>query len=315
MKTIDQQVEIALATFNGATYLEEFLCSLDSQSCRNWRLVARDDGSSDETVSIVENWAALQGKGGVVQSGASNLGVIRNFSEILASTTAQYVMLADQDDVWYPDKVRKSLAAIQKIEERGERGMIPALVFTDLHITDQALHVTHQSFMRMQGLEKLCSPSFPQLLTQNVAPGCTMIVNRALLEIALPIPVEAAMHDWWLIQVASLFGKIGYIDEPTIAYRQHGNNQVGASSRCLTSIFLDITNGAGKYKQRLQHAEKQAGALVDRYFGTMKEADLAAATVFSTLSSYRPMQRRLAAWRHGLKKAGFLRSAGFYCLM
>lgn len=314
MKTLDHQVEIALATFNGAEYLEEFLGSLVCQSYRNWTIVARDDGSRDGTVSILEKWNTLHGKAALVDGGTANLGVIRNFSEVLANTSAPYVMLADQDDVWYREKIGQSLAAIRKIEALEGEGC-PALVFTDLHITDQSLSVTHPSFIRMQGLEKLCNPHFRQLLTQNVAPGCTMIVNRALLEIALPIPSEAAMHDWWLIQVASLFGSIGFIDEPTIAYRQHGNNQVGATARGFTSIFADIINGGGKYKRRLGQAQMQAGALIARYADSMNEAELAAAVTFSSLSAYRPLYRQFKAWRHGLSKAGFVRNAGFYCLM
>ena len=167
----------------------------------------------------------------------------------------------------------------------------------------------------MLGLEQLQEPNFIQLLTQNVAPGCTMIVNRALLNIALPIPYEAVMHDWWLILVASLFGRIGYINEPTIAYRQHESNQVGANSLSLNAMLRDIRNSGASYKRRLLQAQLQAGALIARYGEKMDKSDLAAASVYASLSTRPFLLRRIIAWRYGLRKNGFIRNAGFYLLM
>jgi glycosyltransferase involved in cell wall biosynthesis len=304
-------VDICLATYNGERFLEQFYCSLAQQSHKEWSLSVRDDISTDLTRSVINKIAACDSRIHIVNDNYGNLGVIRNFSTLLSGSTSKYVMLADQDDVWYPEKVARSLAAIRELEQINPGHIQPALVFSDLHVVDASLNVIHSSFVHMQGLEKLRQPSFSQLLTQNVAPGCTIIVNRALLDLALPVPVEAAMHDWWLMQVASLFGVIGYIDEPTMAYRQHESNQVGAKLLNLSSLLKNCVD----YKFRLDKAQLQVRTLIGRYSERMCKANLETATAFAELSRLPPILRQLTAWRYGLKKSGFMRNIGFYLLM
>ena len=304
-------VDICLATYNGEHFLEEFYNSLAKQLHHEWILLIRDDMSTDSTPSVTDKIAVSDSRVRLVDDNCGNLGVIKNFSTLLSFSTSKYVMLADQDDIWYPEKVAKSLSAIQELEQVNPGHIRPALVFSDLHVVDANLNVIHTSFVHMQGLEKLRQPSFRQLLTQNAAPGCTIIVNRALLDLALPIPVEAVMHDWWLMQVASLFGVIGYIDEPTMAYRQHDSNQVGARSHNLSNILRNCVD----YKLGLDKAQLQARTLIKRYSEKMAKAELETATAFAELSRRPPVLRQLSAWRHGLKKTGFVRNCGFYFLM
>ncbi len=312
---IYSDVNIVLAIYNGENYLPEFLESLEKQNVFGWKLLYRDDGSSDKSVTILENFKSKKFEINKKYDSLGNIGVINNFSSLLSQSTGKYVMLADQDDIWYPDKIATSLAAIQKMEKDDTGKIKPALVFSDLHVVDDNLNITHPSFIKMQGLEQLCQPSFLQLLTQNVAPGCTMIVNRALLDLALPIPVDIAMHDWWLIQVASLFGRIDFLKKPTIAYRQHQKNLVGARSRSLISISKDIFKSTDGYRSRQLKAQRQASAIIIRYANTMNKSDKAAAIAFSNLSKKLLLVRQLTAFRYGLKQSGFLRNFGFYCLM
>lgn len=308
-------LDLVLAIYNGERFLPQFLDSLNAQSRSGWRMIYRDDESDDKSIQVLQNYHSSNFNIIRVTSVRGNLGVVGNFSCLLQQSDASYVMLADQDDVWYSEKIAKSFAAIKQLE-RNEAGVIqPSLVFTDVNVVDVDINIQHPSFQKMQGLEWLMKPKFNQLLTQNVAPGCTMIVNRALLDLALPIPMEAAMHDWWLMQVASLFGRIGYIDEPTMAYRQHGGNQVGATSCSLKSMLQDILNGGANYKKRLLQAQLQAGALIDRYAEKMDRSNLATASVFASLSTRPLLLRQIIAWRYGLRKNGFIRNAGFYLLM
>jgi hypothetical protein len=308
-------VDICLATYNGCRYFQEFHASLERQSHADWRVIARDDGSGDATPAMLAALAASQPRFTVLDDGMGNVGVIRNFSLLLAASTADYVMLADQDDVWYPDKVARSLAAIRRIERGADGTIVPALVFTDLDVVDANLQPTGATFLHMQGLSAMSQPRFRQLLTQNVAPGCTMIVNRALLALALPIPAEVAMHDWWLIQIAAQFGKVGFIAEPTIAYRQHEGNVVGAKTSRLSAIAVDMLRGSAAYRQRLRNAQRQAASFLERYGARMEDADRDAARVFAGLSNYPPLLRQALAARYGLRKAGLLRTVGFYLLM
>jgi glycosyltransferase involved in cell wall biosynthesis len=308
-------LDLVLAIYNGEKFLPQLLDSLNAQSRSGWRMIYRDDDSDDKSIQVLQNYHSSNFNIIRDTSVQGNLGVVGNFSCLLQQSNASYVMLADQDDVWYSEKIAKSFAAIRQLE-RNVAGVIqPTLVFTDVNVVDVDINIQHSSFLKMQGLERLMKPKFNQLLTQNVAPGCTMIVNRALLDLALPIPMEAAMHDWWLMQVASLFGRIGYIDEPTMAYRQHGANQVGATSRSLKSMMQDILNGGANYKKRLLQAQLQAGTLIDRYSEKMDRSDLAAASVFASLPTKPLLLRQIIAWQNGLRKTGFIRNAGFYFLM
>ncbi len=308
-------VDVLLATYNGEKFLPSFLKSLNEQTQHMDRLLFRDDGSKDNTLNILKSFCSDNFLIAKSDSIDGNLGVIGNFSCILEESSAQYVLLADQDDVWYPEKIAKSLARIIELEKTEVGGIRPALVFSDLHVVDENLNLVNPSFIKMQGLEKLQQPNFIQLLTQNVAPGCSMIVNRALLDIAVPIPCEAAMHDWWLMLVASLFGGIDYLDEPTVAYRQHGGNQVGAKSLDLLAILKDAVKGGDLYRHRISQAQLQAKTIVARYGKEMRKSDLAAATAFVSLPEFSRGYRQFLAWRHGLKKSGCIRNIGFYCLM
>lgn len=142
-----------------------------------------------------------------------------------------------------------------------------------------------------------------------------MIVNRSLLKRALPVPSSAVMHDWWLIQVAALLGVVGFVDEPTIAYRQHGSNQIGATSLSVGSVLRDLMQGGRRYKNRIRHAQVQAASLLQRYGELMSEQEAGAVKAFATLSEQRLLTRQWIAYRHRLSKTGAIRNIGFYFLM
>ena len=306
---MDFFVDICLATYNGESYIEEFYSSLVQQSHKKWSLLIRDDMSIDSTLSIIKKISAHDSRVHLANGDYGNLGIIGNFSKVISSSTSEYVMLADQDDVWYPDKVETALKAIRSLEQANYGHITPTLVFSDLNVVDANLNLIHPSFIRMVGFENLTKPSFSQLLTQNIAPGCAMIVNRSLLDLALPIPKEAVMHDWWLILIASLFGHIGYIDKPTMAYRQHGKNNIGVPSYNVFDLFN------GKYKKRLHKSQIQAAAIVSRYSNEMNTQDLVKSNVFANLSLNPRLFRQVLAYKNGLKKSGFIRNVVFYLLM
>jgi glycosyltransferase involved in cell wall biosynthesis len=305
-------LNICLATYNGEKFLWNFYSSLKQQTYTNWSLIVRDDLSTDSTPLITKRFLS-EGAPHVatIESGRSSAGTVENFSVLLCHSTANYVMLADQDDIWYPDKILDSLTMIRALEMDTTSGIRPAVVFTDLHVVDETLTLLHPSYFDKQGMRSLRRPTFRRLLTQNVAPGCTMIVNRELLNRALPIPHNAVMHDWWLMLVASLFGVISCLDKPTMAYRQHGNNQVGARGFRPAFLFRSMF----VYRCHIRRAEAQAAELVDQYRESMTATDLSSAEGFANLPNLPPMIRQLSALRHRLFKAGWIRNAAFYTFM
>jgi glycosyltransferase involved in cell wall biosynthesis len=131
----DGAIDVAMATYNGGRYLPAMLASMVEQHHPGLRLVVCDDGSSDGTVQFLETFDGLPVD---VTRNPSNLGARDNFSRALGLTTAPYVMLADQDDVWMPDKVSLMLRRMKEIEDEAGAAT-PILVFSDLHIVDTDL--------------------------------------------------------------------------------------------------------------------------------------------------------------------------------
>lgn len=309
-----QQIDIALGLYNGKEYLNEFLNSLEEQTFRNWRLVVRDDGSVDNSLDIVIRWARENNRPlKVVHDLLGNLQVIGNFSTCLQHTDAPYVMLADQDDVWFPHKVEDAFEAILRLESECPVGT-PIAVYCDLQVVDASLHEIHPSMLEMQQQGRRRLPSMPQLLAQNVAPGCSMIVNRALLDVGLPIPPQAAMHDWWLVLLAQALGKVGHINRPGIAYRQHGNNQVGAKRGGIVSMFhAFLRGGVTTYRSRFERSKCQAFALARRI--PLDHPHQEVLRLYAGLHTLPPLIRQVRAYQAGISKVGKFRNLVFFLLM
>lgn len=307
------QVDVALGLYNGGKYLPEFLSSLQVQTLQDWRLVVRDDGSSDDSLDIVKRWAAEYGHPlKIVDDTLGNLGVVSNFSVCLNYTDAPFVSLADQDDVWFPTKLEDALTEIQQLEHRHGKET-PLAVYCDLQVVDAQLRELHPSFLAMQGQGQRRLPTVPQLLAQNVAPGCSMMVNRALLSAALPIPAQASMHDWWMLLLALTLGHVGHLTQPGLAYRQHGGNQVGAKHGGVLALLVQAVNGRGSYLRRLDQSRQQALALAKRL--PADSPFQPTLELYGTLGQHPPVYRQIRAWRAGFSKVGHIRNLAFYLLM
>src|SRR5918999_5402526 len=216
---------VVLSTYNGARFLADQIESIRAQTAPDWRLYVRDDGSSDETRALVAQWAAVDQRIVIVSDSSGNLGAPASFGILLTHAFAQgerYVFLSDQDDVWLPDRVARMLGVA--IEYEACLGAsVPLLVHSDLQVVSTDLRVVRPSFFRFQRIDPSADTRLVRLALRNAVTGCATLVNRALLEHALPFPT-ISMHDWWLAQCAALFGYIVLVDRPTVLYRQHGTN-------------------------------------------------------------------------------------------
>ncbi len=247
---------VVLGTYNGEEYLAEFVESVRGQSYGNWRMLIRDDGSNDATRSIVRRLAAgdarietlndpIRGDHILNDAGDSKpdrrqnlrLGPSGNFGVLLQTALdrgARYVLPADQDDVWLADKVSRQMEAMREAEASppmdGLPGATPILVHADMTVVDAELATVGRSFFGLTGLRHDAACPLRTLLAHNVIPGCTMLLNRALLELAVPVPREAPLHDWWIALCAAASGRLIFLPEPTALYRQHGGNAIGARS-------------------------------------------------------------------------------------
>ena len=256
----DGAIDVAMATYNGGRYLPAMLASMVEQHHPGLRLVVCDDGSSDGTVEFLETFDGLPVD---VTRNPSNLGARDNFSRALGLTTAPYVMLADQDDVWMPDKVSLMLRRMKEIEDEAGAAT-PILVFSDLHIVDTDLNLLLPSFY--EGTFKSRDAStLGDFAISNHVPGCVIMVNRALLDRALPVPSIAHMHDWWLCLVAAAIGRVGHVDQPLIQFRRHGANETDSGRQKQRSTWLIQALGRATrpkqyFEQRMEATTKLAAA-------------------------------------------------------
>ncbi|HWI84515.1 glycosyltransferase family 2 protein [Ramlibacter sp.] len=254
-------IYVLLATYNGSAFIAEQLDSLIAQTDPGWRLLVRDDASTDRTAEIVAAYAAKDARITVLAASQTNQGTAANFGRLLRAACEQgaaYVMLMDQDDVWRADKIERQIRLMRTEEERLGAG-VPILVHSDLELIDCDGRTIHSSFMNFQHIRDEPSAPLRTLLVQNYVTGCTILVNRPLLDAALPIPPSAMVHDWWLALIAATVGKILYDPTPTVGYRQHPGNQIGAKGwrRGLASVWQGLRlsrTGDGNFARSLAQA-------------------------------------------------------------
>ena len=231
-----------------------------------------------------------------------------NFRLLAAAATAPYVMFCDQDDVWHPDKLQKTQRKMRAMERQFGTDT-PILVHSDLRVVDQDGREIAPSMAAYQKLD-LMRTSFCQLLSQNVVTGCTVMANRALMDLAGPWPDQAVMHDWYLALVAACFGKIGLVEEATIDYRQHGHNQVGSKNAASAQYVAKRATETKKSRQVLLDTYAQAGAFVAQYGEKMPPAYYEAACAFAAMPQKHKLARLYTLTKYRLWKGGLVRKIG-----
>ena len=239
------RIAILLSTFEGERYLPEQLESFLAQTHREWVLYWRDDGSSDATIPLLDRFARGPAAGRVVPVPApeGRLGAPASFLRLLrvalaAEPQAEAHAFADQDDVWLPQKLARGRDALAQIEASTAALYCARQVLVDAHL-------------RRLGLSPKFSheAGFPAALAQNIATGCTVMLNRAAgALIAATEPPPATVHDWWsYLVVAAAGGTVLADDTATILYRQHGSNVVGAPSTAPRRALAALRRGPGSF--------------------------------------------------------------------
>lgn len=318
---MSDSVLIVLATYQGAPYLAAQIESIRQQSWQQWTLLVRDDDSTDDTLAILQDYSRRDARIQCVQDTVGQLGPVGNFSRLLAiarQQRAQYVFLADQDDLWHPEKLRQQLVQLQQAEQQHSLAL-PLLVHADLRLIDAQGQMISPSFKRYQALPRTPSAPLAILLASNFVTGCTIGINRALLELATPLPPAVAMHDWWLALVAATSGQILYCDQPLVDYRQHSTNCVGGrrgwhSVRRLVRRLRQASSGQGEFVQSLGQAEVLLHRIQST--GTAYPADSRQRLLADYVQIWQtapPWSRRLAQVRHlKVRRHPWLRTLVFY---
>lgn len=231
----DSGVDILLSTYNGAAWLDDQIASILGQTHGNFRLRIRDDGSRDATPEMLARWAERDARI-TWRPGSRNLGPCGSFFRLLDSVAedAAFAGFADQDDVWDSDKLARGVAALSALPA----GM-PALYCARVVIVDEELVRRGLSPLPVRG------PSLANALVENIAIGCTILLNRAAIDLLRNHwPAPPVFHDWWAYQVIGALGQVIYDPRPALKYRQHGGNAIGAG-------FTPLDRLIGKVRRQL----------------------------------------------------------------
>lgn len=249
-----ERISILMAVYNGMKHLPEQLASLKAQTHTNWVLYIQDDLSTDDTAEYLQAEAEKDTRIKILAN-STKLGAMKNFMTLLAQVDAQYYMFCDQDDVWLPTKIEKSIACIKAAE--AEHGTdTPLIAHTDLTVVDANLQQIAPSFWEMSRIAPSLLTTFNEQAGHNLVTGCTMLFNSAARKVSLKYSDETLMHDAWiLLCTLKNGGKVTALPEQTILYRQHGKNTLGAHdirknyiSKRLMALRSVIKENCANYK-------------------------------------------------------------------
>jgi len=311
-------IQVLLATYNGSRYLAAFLNSLLAQDCQEWCLVVRDDCSTDNTSELLGRYLPLFGDRLQIlpDSGRNNLGVVGNFSRLLSASTAPYVMFADQDDIWHPDKISLTLAAMRHREVEVGTGR-PILVHTDLVVVDEDLQTVAASYWRYQGLVPSRGHALGHMMVENIVWGCTSMLNRTLVDLTGEIPHEARFHDWWISLVAAAFGDIESLPVQTIDWRRHGANdsEITKLPEVVRRTVTGMPDMISRLARLLESSRPRVRLFLERYRGRLKADQIAAIEAFLDLPTLGLLARRRAVLQHRLFFTSRLRTGGLLLLV
>lgn len=302
-------IDILMATYNGEHYIREQLESIINQSYTEWRLIIGDDCSSDGTVNIIREYQKKYPNQIFFYQNAVGSGSAKaNFYSLLSHINSDYVMFSDQDDVWLPEKIAITLAMMQAYEKKHGHDT-PLLVHTDLYVVDKNLNRICDSLFYMQKMDYK-RDSFNNLLVQNIVTGCTVMINKALVRLLYEIPRKSVMHDMWLALIAAAFGKIVFLNHPTLLYRQHDNNVEGAKNVYSLKYFIWKILSGRQIHNNLLLNYAQAGEFLRIYGNSLNSTFKDMLYEYSTFEEKSIFEKYMVIKKYSLKKQGLIRVLG-----
>ncbi len=306
------RIEIILSTYNGEKYLREQLDSIIRSSFKNWHISVSDDCSTDSTCDILREYVQKYSPKISLHINDSNMGSTANFLSALKRASREetpegeqtYYMFCDQDDVWLKDKLYVTLKAMKRLE-RKIGSVKPSLIFSDAVLAGHDLSYISNSFYK-SGHRSIRNLSLSRLLIENKCIGCTIMMNKALVDMLGDNYESVRYHDWWMALIASAFGGIRFLRVPTLLYRQHSGNQVGQNGfaayvRGRASDKKDIEN-------RLSDTIAQARAFYECYKGRLGYKNARIVNEFAGIESKSFIMKRYLILRYRFFKSGILRN-------
>jgi len=241
----DRTVHVVVSLFHPGALLDRQLETILAQTHADLRIWLRDDAADARTADTINRWCRRDARIAAAPGAPERLGTPASYGRLLRTALdqgASWIALADQDDEWAPEHVADSLALAERVHDPGE----PLLVHGDLELIDAAGRTLAPSFFAHQRIRHESRDALGVLAVQNFVTGCATLLNRPLAELALPIPDEAIMHDWWLALCAAAAGHLVVRERTTVRYRQHDHNQIGAKP------YAEVVRELGARTLRLQ---------------------------------------------------------------
>jgi glycosyltransferase involved in cell wall biosynthesis len=305
METTPAIIDILLATYNGERFIAEQMDSIFRQTYPHFRIIVRDDGSSDKTKDILKTYVAkYPGQIRILEDDGHNAGATQNFARLLQHSNADYAGFCDQDDIWLPEKLEVSLQKLKELEQ-GDLNR-PCLVYSDMKLIDETGQVLHESVWKQLQLDPKHF-RFNRLLVQNIPHGCTMLFNRAMKELVSPVPSAAMLHDHWMAIIASLLGAHTAIPEPLVLLRNHDQNVTRKKTTWTQKAdrYLENILSDDAYEQMVQSRVGQAQAIRSRYGKQLSSAQLHTLDEFIALGDSRGLKRKWLYLKNGFFRTTF----------
>lgn len=217
----NKKIDILMATYNGEKYLAEQLDSIINQTYHNWNLLIRDDNSTDRTLEIIQDYQKKDNRIKLLKDNKGNLGIVKNFEELLKNSESEFIMFSDQDDIWVKNKLDMYLKMIEKIKNKG------FMIHSDAILFDKnKSNILKDTFISKKAINKGLENVFFNYFVQ----GATILISKEIKNFILPFPKEVYLHDRYIHLISELFFERIFVNKALIYYRQHGDNQIGAKN-------------------------------------------------------------------------------------
>lgn len=254
------KITVLLSSYNGERYIEEQLDSIISQSLDNVSILVRDDGSTDNTVKILEKY---EEKGLIRWYGGENIGCAKSFWNLICNCEeSDYYAFCDQDDVWDNDKLETAVSFLEK--ENNEQ---PLLYFSDVRVTDEKLGIISDNMVEVMPI------SYAHSLIKNISPGCTYVFNnhaRDLYRMYDCDLFDIDLHDWNAYRIAACFGKVIFDQHTHMNYRQHADNVIGAERKGLGTLI----NAIGRFfNKKMCNSREHSAQQLEKCYGSIMSGD------------------------------------------